>query len=156
MNEKIRDLMTRDVECAKPDMTVREAAERMKTKDFGSLPVCDGKKILGVITDRDITIRVTAEGRDPGSTRVADVMTKEVHTVKEDMELQEAERIMHDQQIRRLPVVDQNEELVGYLAMAKIARAEKDNQAGRVLKGVSQSSKPKPMETGGKRSRKTG
>ena len=151
MNESIRDIMTRDVETATFDMTIKDAARIMKDKDIGSLPVCEGRKVKGVVTDRDITIRAVAEGRDPASTRVVDVMTQEIVSVREDADLKEAEELMHDRQLRRLPVVNDQGELVGYLAMAKIARTESPEQAGKVIKGVSQPSKPEPMESYGQR-----
>lgn len=142
----IKDIMTRDVDTATSDMTVREAAQLMKVKDIGSLPVCEGRKVVGVVTDRDIAVRVVAEGREL-TTRAAEIMSKDVVTVREDADLKDAERIMHDRQIRRLPVVDAGGELVGYLAMAKVARAETSERAGKVIKGVSQPSRPEPMET---------
>ena len=142
----IKGIMTRDVDTATPDMTVREAGQLMKVKDIGSLPVCEGRKVIGVVTDRDIAVRAVAEGRDL-TTRVAEIMSKQVVTVREDADLKDAERIMHDRQLRRLPVVDAQGELVGYLAMAKVARAETPEAAGKVIKGVSQPSRPEPMET---------
>ena len=145
MNARIKDIMTRDVECASAEMTVREAAERMKSRNIGSLPVCDGKKVIGVITDRDITIRSTAGGGDPNSTKVGDVMSRDIVSVKPGDSLKDAERIMRDRQLRRLPVVDDNGELVGYLAIAKIARKESPAQAGRVLQGVSQPTTPQSL-----------
>ena len=157
MNQTIKDVMTREVEAARPDMTLKEAAEVMKTKDIGSLPVAENARVVGVITDRDITVRGVAEGRDVASTRVADVMSKDIVTVREDAPVREAEKLMHDRQLRRLPVVNERDELCGYLALAKIARQESSERAGQVLKGVSEPSAPAPMEAGGhKRSRKTG
>jgi len=147
MTQAIRDIMTRDVLSVQPDTTLRDAAQLLKTKDIGSVPVVQGRKIAGILTDRDIAIRAVAEGRDPGSTRVSDVMSKDVVTVREDADLQEAERLMHDHQLRRLPVTNAQSELVGYLAMAKVARTESPEQTGRVLQGVSQASKPDPMES---------
>src|SRR5688572_19339315 len=155
--EAIKDIMTRDVECASPDMTIKDAAEIMKSKDIGSLPVCEGRKLVGIVTDRDITIRAVAAGRDPASTKAGEVMSGQVVTVREDADLKEAERLMHDQQLRRLPVVNARGELTGYLALAKIARKESPEQAGKVIKGVSQPSKPAPMESYTKKpKRKTG
>jgi len=157
MNQTIRDLMTRDVITVQPDTTLKDAAQLMKARDFGSLPVTEGRKAIGLITDRDIAIRAVAEGRDPGSTRVADVMSKDVVTVRDTADFDEAKRIMHDRQLRRLPVVNDQGELVGYLAMAKIARNETPEEAGKVLQGVSHPSKPAPMEsTGRKKRQKTG
>jgi CBS domain-containing protein len=143
----VRDVMTRAVECARPEMSVVDAAKVMKQKNIGSLPVCEEKRVVGLITDRDIIIRTVAEGRDPASTRVADVMSKGITSVREEEELEFAERLMHDRQLRRLPVLGQGGELVGYLAMAKIARVGPIEQAGKVIKGVSQPSAPAPMES---------
>jgi len=137
----IRDLMSKDVQCASPETTLKDAASTMKTRDFGSMPVCEGRRVVGVITDRDIAIRGVAEGRDPGSTRVREVMSKDIVSVREDADLEEAERLMHDRQLRRLPVLNGQDELVGYLAMAKIARTESPEEAGKVLQGVSQPTK---------------
>jgi CBS domain-containing protein len=141
----VKDIMTRDVDTATPDMTVREAAQLMKVKDIGSLPVCEGRRVIGVVTDRDIAVRVVAEGLDL-TTRTSEIMSKDVVTVREDADLKDAERLMHDRQIRRLPIVDARGELTGYLAMARVAREESSERAGKVIKGVSQPSKPEPME----------
>jgi CBS domain-containing protein len=153
MEAAIRDIMTREVESAQPDMTIRDAAQMMKSRDIGSLPVCEGRKVVGMVTDRDITIRGVADGRDPASTRVGEVMSRQVFSVKEDARLGEAERLMHDQQLRRLPVVNGEGDLVGYLALAKLARAESAEQAGKVIKGVSEKSRPAPMEAHEKKKR---
>ena len=153
MEAAIRDIMTREVESAQPDMTIQDAARMMKSRDIGSLPVCEGRKVIGVVTDRDITIRGVADGRAPGSTRVEEVMSRQVFSVKEDARLVEAERLMHDQQLRRLPVVNGEGDLVGYLALAKLARTESAEQAGKVIQGVSQTSKPAPMESHEKKKR---
>ena len=155
MSPMIKDVMTRDVECARPDMTLPEAAERMKTLNIGSLPVCEGRKVTGIVTDRDLAIRGIAEGRDVRQTRVADVMSRDVVSVAEGDALETAQKLMHDRQIRRLPVLNAAGELVGYLAMAKIAGAADSEQAGRVLKGASQKEAPRPMaESGEPRRRK--
>jgi CBS domain-containing protein len=145
MSQTIRDIMTRTVETVSPETTIKDAATLMKGKDFGSLPVVEGKKVVGVLTDRDITVRVVAEGRDPASTRLGEVMSKDIVSIRDDSNLQEAERLMHDRQLRRLPVVDAKGELVGYLSLAKVARTESPESAGRVIKGVSEAAKPEPM-----------
>jgi len=142
MTQAVREIMSKDVQCANPETTLKDAASTMKTRDIGSMPVCEGRRVVGVITDRDIAIRGVAEGRDPGSTRVRDVMSKEIVSVREDSDLKEAERLMQDRQLRRLPVLNGEGDLVGYLAMAKIARTERPEEAGKVLQGVSQPSKP--------------
>lgn len=162
MSTKIQDIMTRDVECATPDMPLRQVAERLKSLDIGSMPVCEGRRVVGIITDRDITIRAVAEGKDCERTAAADVMSKDVIACRTTDTVDVAEKIMHDRQIRRLPIVDDQGELAGYLAMAKIARTESESDAGKVLKGISEPQPPKPMqqETGEKRPgrsrRKTG
>ena len=157
MAQIVRDIMTKDVQTVTPETTLREATQILKNRDIGSVPVVEGRKVVGVITDRDIAIRGVAEGLDPASTKASEAMSKEVVAVQETDDLQEAERIMHDQQIRRLPVINEQNELVGYLAMAKVARTESPAQTGKVIQGVSQPSKPAPMEsTGAKKGSKTG
>jgi CBS domain-containing protein len=141
MAQIVRDIMTKDVQTVTPNTVLKDAAQIMKTRDFGSVPVVEGRKAIGVITDRDIAIRGVAEGRDPASTKVSDVMTREVVAVHETDDLLEAERLMTDRQLRRLPVLNEQEELVGYLAMAKVARNESPEKAGKVIKGVSEPSK---------------
>lgn len=145
MKQRIGDVMTRDVSFAWPHMTIREAAVQMKERGIGSLPVCEGRQVIGMLTDRDLTIRATAEGSDPHLTKVADVMTREVVSCTPEDYLETAEQLMHDLQLRRLPVVDDDGELVGFLSLAKVARNETPEQAGRVIKGVSQPSAPLPM-----------
>src|SRR6185503_7866551 len=105
---RIADIMTRNVETVGPSATVQEAAERMKSDNIGSLPVCLDSRLVGTITDRDITVRVTAEGRDARATLVRDVMTQPVVTIRPQQELADAEQLMHDHQVRRLPVVEQD------------------------------------------------
>ena len=145
--KKVADIMTRSVESVAPETPIREAAEKMKTRNIGSLPVCESNRLVGTLTDRDVTIRVTAEGRDPAKTKVGDVMSKEIVTCMPDQDLSEAEQLMHDHQVRRLPVVDENRALVGYLAMAKLAQSEQDEKiTGRVIKGISETKKPAPRK----------
>ena len=142
---KVADVMTREVETVSPTATVQEVAERMKAANIGSVPICQDSRLVGTITDRDITIRVTAEGRDPQATLVRDVMTPELVTVHPQQELVEAEQLMHDHQVRRLPVVEQDNRLVGYVTTATIARREGDEKiVGKVLKGIAQPEKPAP------------
>ena len=145
MNQRIGDLMTRDVSFAWPHMTIREAAAQMKERDIGSLPVCEGLRVVGILTDRDLALRATAEGCDPNRTTVGDVMTREVISCRPGDSLRQAEGLMHDWQLRRLPVVDDRGELIGLLTLAKVARVESAEQPGKVIKGVSQPSQPVPM-----------
>ena len=145
---KVADIMAREVETVSPSATVQEVAERMKSANIGSVPVCLDSRLIGTITDRDITIRVTAEGRDPQATSVRDVMSQPVVTVHPQQELAEAEQLMHDHQVRRLPVVEEDQRLVGYVTTATIARRDGDEKTlGKVLKGISQPQKPNPEKT---------
>lgn len=154
---KVADIMTRDVETVGPTATVQEVAERMKAANIGSIPICQDSHLVGTITDRDITIRVTAEGRDPQVTVVRDVMSQPVVTVRSQQDVLEAEQLMHDHQIRRLPVVEQDGRLVGYVTTATIAKRDADEKVvGKVLKGISQPQKPEPEKISPSKPRKTG
>lgn len=155
---KVADIMTRDVETVGPTATVQEVAERMKAANIGSVPVVQDSRLVGTITDRDITVRVTAEGRDPRTTAVRDVMSQPVVTARPQQEVLEAEQLMHDHQVRRLPVVEQDGRLVGYVTTATIAKRDGDEKVvGKVLKGISQPQKPAPEKIAPSRQRgKTG
>ena len=144
MTTTVRDIMSKDVQTVLPGTTLREAATLLKTWDIGSLPVCEDKRVVGIITDRDITIRGVAEGRDPAQTRVEEVMSKNIVGVREDSDLRAAETIMKEQQLRRLPVMNADGELVGYLSLAKITRNESAEESGKVIQGVSQPKQSKP------------
>src|SRR5262245_57192303 len=99
---QIKDIMTREVEVIHPDATLDEAAAKMDALNIGSLPVCDGDRVLGIITDRDITVRATAVGGDPTATKTRDVMTADVIYGFEDQDVTDAARLMREAQIRRL------------------------------------------------------
>jgi CBS domain-containing protein len=118
---KIRDMLTRDPEVIRPDATICEAARKMKEHDIGMLPVCDGDHLVGSLTDRDLTIRAVADGADPLKTQVRDVMTSKIYYCFEDADLEEAARIMEDQQIRRLPVINSKKRLVGIISIGDMA-----------------------------------
>jgi CBS domain-containing protein len=122
----IRDIMTRDVECVWPDDTLQEAALRMKELDVGPMPVCDYDRVVGMLTDRDITVRAVAEGRDPRSTRVRDVMTRNVVSCSEDDGVEEAARLMQERQIRRLLVLDRDKRLIGIVSLGDLAAEAED------------------------------
>ena len=135
---QVSQILSRDVETIRPDTTVKEAAQRMRSMDVGSLPVCDGRNLLGMVTDRDITIRITAEGRDAANTPVQEAMTPDVTFVFEDQDVQDAAKIMRDQQIRRLPVLSRDKQLVGILALGDIAQTGNDRLAGDALEQISE------------------
>jgi CBS domain-containing protein len=138
---QLTDILSRDVETLPPDATVREAAQRMRSLDVGSLPVCDGSHLLGMITDRDITIRTIADGRDPAQTPVRDAMTPDVQYVFEDDDISKAAQLMEAKQIRRLPVVNHDKRLVGIVSLGDIARAGNDRLSGEALQQISDPNK---------------
>jgi CBS domain-containing protein len=137
---QVSQILTREVETIGPDTSVKEAAQRMRSMDVGSLPVCDGRHLLGMVTDRDITIRITAEGRDAANTPVQEAMTPDVTYVFEDQDVQDAARIMREQQIRRLPVLNRDKQLVGILALGDIATTGNDRLSGDALERISEPS----------------
>jgi CBS domain-containing protein len=118
---RVHDIMTRSVEIIAPDATLRDAATRMKDFDLGVLPVCDGKRLVGILTDRDITIRAAAEGRDPNVVEASEVMSQQVFHCFEDDLVADAARIMEEKQVRRLVVVSRDDELVGMISLGDIA-----------------------------------
>jgi CBS domain-containing protein len=137
-------VMTRQVEVVRPDATLQEAAQKMKDIDVGSLPVCDGRKLQGMITDRDVAIRAVAEGRDPRATKVKDVMTKDVVYGRTGQDIKEIAETMASHQIRRLPIVNEDNDLVGIVALGDLAvDAADESIGGDVLTDVSTPSKPK-------------
>jgi CBS domain-containing protein len=109
----------------------------------GSVPVCDGDRLLGMVTDRDITLRVTAEGRDP-QVPVSQVMTAEVFYCYDDQDVKEAAKVMRKKQIRRLPIVNRENKLVGIVSLGDLAvEAGKDKLSGRTLEEISEPAKPR-------------
>jgi CBS domain-containing protein len=124
---KVKETMTREVDVVSPETTLRDAAERMNSLDVGVLPVCDNDRLVGVITDRDITVRATADGLDPFATQVGEIMSKDdLITCTEDEEVEDATRKMRDKQVRRLPVLNAERRLVGILALGDVAADEVD------------------------------
>ncbi len=141
---QIRDIMTKDPVCVTPGTTVRDAAKLMQREDTGIIPVVESegtKKLVGVVTDRDIAIRVVAEGRD-GETRVNDVMSSSrLATLRPDADVDDVMDTMADQQVRRVPIVDDRGILVGIVAQADIVRkARDDSKAERTVEKISEPS----------------
>jgi len=135
----VRDILTKDPEVIRPDASICDAARKMKQADIGMLPVCDGKRLVGIITDRDLTVRALAEGRDPNLTEVAAVMSPNVFYCFEDDDLQEAATTMEEKQVRRLPVLNRDKKLVGIIALADLAlRSDDEILAEEVLECVSE------------------
>lgn len=134
---RVSEAMTRDVQVARPEDTIQSAARRMAQIDAGSLPVCDGETLQGMITDRDIVVRALAEGRS-FDTPVSEVMTAEVQYAYADDDLDEAADRMAEAQIRRLPVIDKDRRLVGILALGDMTGKLRDKTTGQTLEDISQ------------------
>jgi CBS domain-containing protein len=135
----ISEVMTAGVEYVGPDDSVQEAARKMKRLDIGPLPVCQNENVVGMVTDRDITVRAVAEGRDPKATKVRDVMSGELICCYDDQEAEVAARLMQSQQIRRILVLNRDKRLVGIVSLADLAvQALNHDRAGEVLQEVSE------------------
>jgi CBS domain-containing protein len=137
MHKSIQEAMTSNPTTVGPTNTVAEAAQIMKSEDVGSLPIAESGKLAGVITDRDIAIRIVAEGRDPETT-VGDIASKDVVTIDPEQSIEDAARLMAEHQVRRLPVVEEDGRLVGILAQADIAQTGQDALTGDTVQRISQ------------------
>lgn len=134
----VRDVMTKDIQVCAPHEPLTAAAKIMRDINCGSVPVCEGKKIMGMITDRDIVLNCVAEGKDPGSVHCHDCMTKNVITCSPDTDAHECAQMMADHQIRRIPVVE-NGEMVGICAIGDFATMNIHvNEAGEALSHISE------------------
>ena len=140
--QTIQDVMTRDVQCISPEDSVRKAAQMMDEFNIGSIPVVDGDKLVGMITDRDITVRSTAAGQAPESTRVGDVMSTDVRTCNATQSVEEVLAEMGNVQIRRVPVVDQaSHSLVGIVSLGDMATKQSEG-IEQALEEISAPSEP--------------
>jgi CBS domain-containing protein len=134
----INEIMTEQVEFVTPDDTLQHAAAMMKDLGVGPLPVCEHESVVGMITDRDITIRAVALGRNPMTTKVRDVMSGEVVCCFLDQDVEVAAHLMESQQIRRVLVLDRDKRLVGIVSLADLAAGVKSpERAGEILQEVS-------------------
>ena len=133
----IRDVMTSNPTTCETSATVTDVARVMAQEDVGPVPIVEGGRIAGIVTDRDIVTRVVAEGRDPGSTTVGEIVSSDLVTVQPDTNLDEALQLMAQNQVRRLPVVE-GEQLVGIVAQADVARAADEEKTGEVVQQISQ------------------
>jgi CBS domain-containing protein len=120
------------------DKPVAYAAKMMRDEDVGLAPIVAGDRLVGTLTDRDIAVRVVAEGRDPEATQVKEVASTDLVTVDPDQELDEALRLMAEHQVRRIPVVEEDGRLVGIVAQADVARQSDDRRTGEVVERISQ------------------
>jgi len=134
---KVREVMTREVQTIQPDQTAQQAASFMLSSDAGSIPVTDGDRLIGMITDRDIAVRGIAKGYGP-DTPVRELMTDDLVIIRDDDDVEEAASKMSEAQVRRLPVVDDSERLCGIVSLGDLSREADDECAGQALEGVSQ------------------
>lgn len=142
---KVRDKMTRSVAYLDPTKNIVEAAQLMQKHNVGSIPVCDQTGIIGIVTDRDIVVRNIAHGKVPHDTKVQDVMTSQVMTIAPDVDIEYATDMMAKEQVRRLPVVENNQ-IVGMLSLGDIASDMRfDMEASEALCKISKPSKPFKM-----------
>ena len=133
----VRDLMTRSPACCAPETTIDAVAKMMFDNDCGEIPVCDGTKLIGVITDRDITLRAVATGMNPTRVPARDVMTKAVHTVQADADVDEALQLMEHRRVRRLPVTDHTGKVVGVLSQSDLAAKIPPTQLAELVQVLS-------------------
>jgi CBS domain-containing protein len=138
MGTKVREVMTDRPRCVTPETPVSEVARLMKSEDVGSLPILDGDRLIGIVTDRDIVLQAVAEEKDPRGMPVREVASQDLVTVGQDEDLSEALNRMASNQVRRIPVVDEDDRLVGIVTQADVAREAKDKDSGQMLQDISQ------------------
>jgi len=134
---KVSEVMTRDVQTVRPDQPVREAASFMLSADAGSIPVIDGERLIGMITDRDIVVRGVAKGYGP-DTPVRELMTDEIICVRDDDDVDDIASKMSEAQVRRLPVIDGKERLCGIVSLGDLSREANEDAAAEALEGVTE------------------
>ncbi len=134
MSKKVKDVMSRDVEVVHPDDTLQQAAQKMRARDVGFLPVCDGQRLVGALSDRDITIGAVAQGKDPRKTKVKDVATPDVCWCFDDQSVDDASKLMQDKAVRRVMVVERDgRQLVGVVSVGDLATRDSGKTSGRVM-----------------------
>ena len=133
----LKDVMTPDVEVIAPEATLQQAAAKMRRLNIGPLPVCDGDQLVGMLTDRDITVRAMAEGCDPTTTTVREAMPPDLAYCFEDQTLEDAVQIMEQYQIRRLPILSRAKRLVGMVSLGDVAVSSgNETRVGETLKPI--------------------
>lgn len=138
---RVRDVMSRDVQVARPSDSLRDVATRMASGDFGFMPVADGDRLVGTVTDRDIVVRGVASGVGSDGP-IADVMTEKVQSCRDDDDLKTALDLMSSSQIRRLPIVDSQDRLVGVVSLGDLSVKVKEKYAGEALEEISRTATP--------------
>jgi len=135
---KAKDIMSKDVKCIHPEMSLQEAAKIMRDKDVGALPICGEDQLVGVVTDRDIVVRILAEGKDAKASTVRDAMSARCLYCFDEDGIDDVAKNMAKSQIRRLPVLNKDKRLVGILALADLCCRGSKQAAGEALHGISQ------------------
>ncbi len=136
---KVKEIMTKEVEIVQPSDSLKEAAQKMRVRDVGFLPVCDGDRLVGVVTDRDIALRATAEGMDPNTSIGRDLLTNPIIYCFDDQDVKEAAELMEKHQIRRLAVLSRDDKrLVGVVSLGDIATNGTKKVSAEVLQSVSE------------------
>ncbi|MGH7824269.1 MAG: CBS domain-containing protein [Candidatus Binatia bacterium] len=140
---RVAEIMTRDPEVVTSDLVLKDAALKMRKLDVGMLPVRNDDRLVGMLTDRDITVRATAEGRDPIKTQVHEVMSPEVVYCFDDQDVSEAAKLMREKQIRRLPILNREKRLVGVVSLGDVAVHSKEEKiVSETIKEVSEPAQP--------------
>lgn len=134
---KVSEVMTRDVQTVRPDQSVKDAASFMLSADAGSIPVIEGERLIGMITDRDIAVRGVANGYGP-DTPVRALMTDEVICVRDDDDVDDVASKMSEAQVRRLPVIDDEERLCGIVSLGDLSRGANEDAAAEALEGITE------------------
>jgi CBS domain-containing protein len=134
---KVRDIMSADVEVARPNQSAKDVAERMRQQGIGYFPVCDHGRLVGIITDRDIVCRIVATGRDASSTKLRDIMSKGAAYCFDDDDLTTAVQLMEQNRIRRIPVIGHDEHLLGILSLTDVARHAPSRLTADIVVAVS-------------------
>ena len=137
--KKVHEVMTDRPRCVTPETPVADAARLMESEDVGSLPILDGEQLAGMVTDRDIVIRAVAKGKDPKGMPVREVASRDLVTVHANDDLSDALQLMASHQVRRLPVVDDDNALVGIVAQADVAFEAKEKAVGEMVEDISKS-----------------
>ena len=135
---KVRDIMSRDVQVARPGDSIQNVAGRMAAGDFGFMPVAEGDQLVGTVTDRDLVVRALAGGSGP-DTPVGEVMTRDVEWRRDDEDLKDVLKCMSEKQIRRLPILDKDNRLVGVVSLGDLSTRVKEKYAGEALEDISRS-----------------
>lgn len=140
---RVAEIMTRHTEVVLSDSVLKDAALKMQQLDVGTLPIKEGDRLVGMLTDRDITVRATAEGRDPTKTQVREVMTPQVVYCFEDQEVWEAAKLKQEKQIRRLPILSREKRLVGIVSLGDLAvHSREEKLVSKTIKEVSEPAEP--------------